>query len=123
MINYQDPKILLKHRLIQFSIRGQKLQNVINELDNLETELLTFDSMSSERILEIKNKVWNLYLMIENIIGNDATIAFHMWSDQFEDDPREAVTYPSYILSMFDLPRVEKLIDFYQKALKKLFKD
>ena len=115
--------IILQNRLTEFQNRRERLQNVVKKLDDLERELLFSESPNHEKIMEIKTKVWKLFLMVESIIGTDARIAFNMWQDQFEDDPIESVTYPAYIILIFDLPRIEKLIDFYQKALRNLSKD
>lgn len=115
--------IILQNRLTEFQNRRERLQNVVKKLDDFERELLFSESPNHEKIMEIKTKVWKLFLMVESIIGTDARIAFNMWQDQFEDDPIEAVTYPAYIILIFDLPRIEKLIDFYQKALRNLSKE
>lgn len=121
----KNRRIILENRLTEFQNRRQRLQNVVKKLDDLESELLFSESPNREKIMEIKTKVWKLFLMVESIIGTDARIAFNMWQDQFEDDPIEAVTYPAYIISIFDLPRIEddelyNKISLYYKSFERL---
>lgn len=115
----KNPKAILQNRFTEFQIRVRKIKNVIDALDNLEMELLMDDSTSLKIISEIKEKVWEYYTWIEPIIGQDSTLAFHIWSDQFYDDPLEAVSYPAYTLDMFDLTRVEKQVKRFKLALEK----
>ena len=115
-----NPKPILQNRFLELQIRLQKIKNIVHGLDDLEMELLLNDSTSQKRIIEIKNKLWAFYLSIESFIGEESTLAFHMWQDQFEEDPLEAVSYPTYTLDRFDLSRVEKQILVKKVALAKL---
>ena len=64
----QKVKLILENPLTKSKERLSRVKNVVNQLD----ELLDSDELDSDRLSDIKSQVYQLYLKIEDFIGQDA---------------------------------------------------
>lgn len=114
-----NPKVILQKRIVEWEIRIFLIKRVIKQLELFQIELLDNNKGKFQRILEIKNELWELYLSIEMILEQESTIAFHIGIDEFEEHYLDALSDIIYTLNLFTLDRLEKQLNRFKLSLKK----